>query len=376
MLSNTNTPPPATITEINTVIKHILDAEPLLTHIWITGEITSYKLYGRMAYLTLSDPDSSLQCVMYSNTLDILPFDPKVGTTVFAAGKVTYFQKKGSLTFQINYMTTQGAGELSKEFEQLKAKLTQEGLFDPSRKTVLPHYPSKIALITGLNSAAMWDFVTLSKDRMPHVKLVVIPATVQGPTAPYSIMKAIDAAHTIPDIDITVILRGGGAKEDLAWFNQEDIVRKIASCKMPTVTAIGHDIDHTLSDLASDTSTATPSAAVHHIAQYYTQFRAQLPLELSHQLTKLIQRNTTFKTQVIDHLTYGKIELKNRHKTITSILTNLLERAHASSPLRKLMQGYSIASNLSSKKLIKSVHDVVDQDAITIQVMDGQTLHL
>jgi exodeoxyribonuclease VII large subunit len=185
-------------------------------------------------------------------------------------------------------------------------------------------------------------------------------------------MNALDAAHTIPDIDIAVILRGGGAKEDLAWFNQEDIVRKIASCKIPTVTAIGHDIDHTLSDMASDISTATPSAAVHHIAQYYTQFRAQLPLELSHQLTKLIQRNTTFKTQVIDHLTYGKIELKNKHKTLLSTLTNLLERAHALSPLQKLMQGYSIATNLTSKKLIKSVHDVKDQDHITIQVMDGQ----
>lgn len=365
--------PPASITEINTVIKHILDEDPLLNHIWITGEITSIKVYqGRMAYITLSDIDSSLNCIMYANTMTILPFEPKVGTTVFAVGKVTYFQKRGSLTFQINYMTTQGQGNLEKEFEKLKAKLNEEGLFDPSRKKQLPKYPSTVALITGHNSAAMWDFVTLSKERMPHVKLIVIPATVQGPTAPLSIMQGIDSLKLIPTIDIVVILRGGGAKEDLAWFNQEDIVRKIAQCPIPTVTAIGHDIDHTLSDLASDLSTATPSAAVHRIAQHYIQLRSQLPLELNHQLSRLIHQKNQYKNHVIASLNFYKTHIKNKHKTMVSTLQNLLSRAEASSPLRKLTQGYSIATNLSSKTPVKSITTITQDEIIGIQVSDGQ----
>ncbi len=364
--------PPATITELNTVIKHILDEDPLLTHIWITGEITSYKLYGRMAYLTLSDTNSSVQCVIYSNTLSILPVDPQVGITVFAVGKITYFQKKGSLTFQINYMNTQGVGELSKEYEQLKAKLTQEGIFDETRKKALPKYPSKIALITSLHSAAMWDFVSLSKARMPHVKLVIIPATVQGPTSPHSIMQGLEAAQRLAGIDITVIVRGGGSKEDLAWFNQEDIVRKIATCPIPTVTAIGHDIDHTLSDMASDISAPTPSAAVHHIAQHFTQLKFQLPLQLASILSQLTYKNIHLKTQVIGHITNAKTELKNRHKTLSTTLISLLDRIHSSNPLRKLMQGYSIATDLESKNPIKSIHDVIENDTIVIQVIDGQ----
>jgi len=367
--------PPATITEINTVIKEIIESDPLLGHVWITGEITSFKVYqGKVAYMTLSDKESSLQCVMYANALQVLTFDPALGTTVFAVGKVTYFNKKGSLNFQVHYMSTQGTGALSQEFEKLKATLAKEGLFEATRKKKIPKYPQKIGLITAWNSAAMWDFVNISKTLIPHVKLVIIPSTVQGPTAPYAIMQALNATKTIDNLDVLVILRGGGASEDLAWFNQEDIVRAIANTALPTITAIGHDVDITLSDLASDFAAPTPSAAVQFLSNPITLFKATLPTKLQKAGIKLATQLKDISQDVISTLTDGHTIIKNKHLNLTEKITHLLDRAHASSPLLKLRQGYSIATHQKTKKTLKSVTNLSTGDEISIRLFDGQIL--
>lgn len=359
---------------LNLLIKERLLFSPELNNIWISGEITSFKSYpyGGQSYLTLSDKQAQINCVVYDNTLQNIKFKPAPGQIIFALGKVIVFPKKGSLIFQIHFMSTQGTGQLSQEFEVLNAKLQKEGCFDEDRKKPIPKYPNHIGLITANNSAAMWDFVTIFSHLAPQVPITVLPAVMQGASSVLTILNALDQAEKHPKIDTVILLRGGGSKEDLSIFNSEELVRAIAQFQKPILTAIGHEIDTSLSDLASDLRCPTPTAAAHYLGQPFHHITQKLIQFLTQTGPRLKNDLDDYKESILNNIKYGQKLLTHKTVLFTQKQSQLLTRLKQANPLHKLQQGYSMIRLKKSNKIIKSVYQLQSQDILEIELSDGK----
>lgn len=252
-----------TVSEVNNYIARILNIDPVLSRICITGEISSvtYHSSGHV-YMTLKDEKSRLACFIPENIVQNLQIKLEEGKTIEATGAIQGFERGGSYSFRVFTITAEKEGELANEFEKLKEKLFKEGLFDQARKKALPKYPKKIIIVTSDTGAAIEDITKTAESLNPAVKLVLIPTLVQGVGAAEDIVKSIEIANTqISDADLLIVGRGGGNKEDLAAFNDERVARSIAASKLPTISAIGHEIDFTIADFVSDVRAATPTAA-------------------------------------------------------------------------------------------------------------------
>lgn len=361
------------VSDINFYIKNLLESDVILDDIWVVGELSNVKAYtkGGQIYFTLSDGQSQLSSVMYDTYSSQLPFTLKDGLQVVARGKIKLFHKKGYYVFQCAYMALQGIGNQTKAFEQLKAQLLKEGLFDPERKKSIPKYPEKVGLITGENSAAQWDFVSICHQLTPHIQMILIPAIMQGVQSADSVMRALDQAELYPGLDILFILRGGGSSEDLASFNDEALVRRVARCTLPTISAIGHEVDYTLTDFVADLRMPTPGAAARHIAQPYLEFKTNLTDQLERlpqQFQNLIDVKRDYLMQSLADI-YDLIEEKflNTKQKIEYFMVRLEQ----SNPLRKIRQGYTITRLLNQQKIIKSIADVSKNQIIVTQVSDG-----
>lgn len=354
-----------TITELNYILDQVIGSDPLLSDLSIQAEVTSIKSYPNIHYLTLSDSTSYMSAIMFKGT------PPKLGDHIMARGKPTFFTKKGTLQFQINYFKKLDKGLLSQELEALKLKLEKEGLFSLDRKKPIPQYPTHIALITANKSAALADFITLKSTLIPHLKLSLIPTTVQGASAINSIQSAINYTNTLSEIDIVVVFRGGGSADDLSWFNHESIVRTIANASHPIMTAIGHEIDYTLADFAADFRAATPSSAIHTIAAPFIEAKKHILNQLQaaqYRVNHLItdRQETTVKT--LNHA------IRQVNQTLTKTKENvyyLTKLADSVNPLRKLSQGFSISALKETKKTIRSIQDVKPNDIMITRTCDG-----
>ncbi|MSR89160.1 MAG: exodeoxyribonuclease VII large subunit [Candidatus Margulisbacteria bacterium] len=359
---------------LNLLIKERLLFSPELNNIWISGEITSFKTYpyGGQSYLTLSDKQAQINCVVYDNTLQNIKFKPAAGQIIFALGKVILFPKKGSLIFQIHFMSTQGTGQLSQEFERLKEQLQKEGCFDEDRKKPIPKYPNHIGLITANNSAAMWDFVTIFSRLAPQVPITVIPAVMQGASSVLTLLHALTLAANHPTIDTVIVLRGGGAKEDLTVFNSEELVRAIAQFPKPILTAIGHEIDTSLSDLASDLRCPTPTAAAHYLGQSFYHITHKIIVFLTQTGPRLKNELDDYQETVLNSIKFGQKLLTHKTVLFAQKQSQLLTRLKQANPLHKLQQGYSIIRLKKSNKIIKSISQLQSQDILEIELSDGK----
>lgn len=249
------------VTELNLAIKRLLEGEPSLSRVQVRGEISNYKVYpSGHAYFSLKDGESVISAIMWNSYRQNLSFEPKNGDEVIAFGRITAYPSRGSYQLSCLSLSPYGLGAELLKLKQLQEKLKKEGLFDESRKRPLPSFPKRVGVIAGANSAGMRDVVHNIEIRFPLLTLCLFPSLVQGKAAPDSICASLSKAK-LAHLDVLIVARGGGASEDLSAFNDESVVRAVASFPCPVVSAVGHEVDVTLTDFAADMRVSTPTAA-------------------------------------------------------------------------------------------------------------------
>ena len=383
------------VSQYNESIKRFIDSVDACQDVHLKGEISNYKGATRgHLYFTLKDETSRIGAVMF-NAATKLDFEPKDGDQVLVDGKISVYVQTGQYQVYINKMRLDGQGDLLKRLEELKKKLSAEGLFDESHKRPIPKYPSRVGVITAPNKAAKSDIISTIKRRYPICEVILFPAIVQGDLAKDSIVKMIEEANDPKyEIDTLIVGRGGGSIEDLWAFNEECVARAIYNSRIPIISAVGHETDFTIADFVADLRAPTPTSAAEQavpsiieltntINQY--KIRSNESINSLFRLLKeqLNKYKTTYvlsnplapfeiKTQMLDGLyerlnTYIKNILLVRYKNNLELYINKLELLN---PLNVLKKGYSIST--INNKPIKSIKDVKKDDNITIKVIDGE----
>ena len=249
-----------TVSELNRLVK--LNLEENYSNIWLLGEISNFKTSpAGHHYFTLKDPQSQIRAVMFRTWNQALRFIPQDGLMVEVRGSLSIYEARGEYQIVIDYMQPKGIGSLQLAFEQLKERLNREGLFDPRKKKPLPLLPHKIGIITSPQAAALRDILQIINRRFPNVEILIYPTLVQGEEAAGQISQALDYMNQFSDVDVLILTRGGGSLEDLWPFNEEIVARSIYHSKIPIISAVGHEIDFTISDFVADVRAPTPSAA-------------------------------------------------------------------------------------------------------------------
>ncbi len=383
-----------TVSELNNLIKTLIDCEPLLNDVCIRGELSNYKIYpSGHHYFTLKDSESSLRCVMFKSSASKLRFRPESGMGVTAFGRVSVFPRDGAYQLYCTDLIPEGTGDLQVAYEQLKAKLAAEGLFDPKHKKKLPPFPKKIAIITSSAGAAVHDMIRILGQRWPMTKVVLLPVRVQGVEAPPEIVGAIRYANRHKVADLIITGRGGGSIEDLWAFNDERVARAIYESELPVISAVGHEPDVTIADYVADVRASTPSNA------------AELAVPNVRDIRELLDNLTIRRTQAmhkkISTLESKLDELKKRRVLQTPMayvdskraeldymkdkfiaaadransakrreFVRLAASLDAMSPLKVLGRGYAIAAD-DNGRLVRSVNGVKPDDKIRLSVSDG-----
>ena len=382
------------VAEVNQLVKHLLDGEPMLSSICVRGELSNYKMYpSGHHYFTLKDAEGALRCVMFKTAASKLRFRPENGMAVVASGRITVFPRDGAYQLYCNTLSPLGAGDLAVAFEQLKAKLQAEGLFDPAHKKPLPAYPQRIAVVTSAAGAAVHDMIRILRRRYPLATVILLPVRVQGAEAPPESAGAIRYADRWHIGDVIITGRGGGSMEDLWAFNDERVARAIYDCQTPIISAVGHEPDVTIADFVADARASTPSnaaeIAVPDRMDLTRQLRdMQVRLEQSQiaRLESLRQRLEKLADQrcLRDHGAYiqdkrmALVHLQQRLGDLASGQTArkrqrfsaLAASLDALSPLAVLGRGYAVARN-GQGTILKSWRDVTAGEMVTVTLGEG-----
>jgi len=254
------------VSEITRLVREVLEGG--LPVLWVKGEVSNFTLHtsGHM-YFSLKDEASQLRCVMFRNANSKLSFTPENGMSVEARGEITVYERSGQYQLCVFEMTPAGLGSLQLALEQLKKKLSKEGLFDESRKRRLPQFPARVGVVTSPTGAAIRDIVRIVRKRQPGVEIILRPVRVQGEGAAQEIAQAVDEFNRFGAVDVLIVGRGGGSLEDLWAFNEEVVARAIHASRIPVVSAVGHEIDFTISDLVADVRAPTPSGAAQMVVR-------------------------------------------------------------------------------------------------------------
>ena len=381
------------VSQINQYIKQQLDGDLLLQDLCISGELSNYKIYpSGHHYFTLKDAEGALRAVMFRGSAGRLRFRPENGMKVLATGRITVYPRDGAYQLYCNSLVPDGVGDLYVAFEQLKAKLQAEGLFDPTHKKPLPPYPHRIAIITSSAGAAIHDMLRILNRRYPLSKVMLLPVRVQGAEAPAEIAGAIRYANRWHLADVIITGRGGGSMEDLWAFNDERVARMIYASEIPVVSAVGHEPDVTISDFVADRRAATPSNAAEIVAPDQQELRQRLDamqLRMLQSLQKQLQvdrRQVQLLSQArvlqdpMNYVLERRTRLAQLQKQLASAMRQRLaadrerfaKRAaalDAMSPLKVLGRGYALVKN--GQKLVKSTNDAKPGDRLTLQLSDG-----
>ncbi len=295
------------VSEINFHVKNVL--ENSLSRMYIEGEVANFTAHhSGHFYFSLKDELSSIRCVFFKSANKGLAFTPKTGDKVICTGNITVYVKNGSYQLQVANMYPAGKGLLQIKFEELKAKLAEEGLFEPEHKKEIPEFPRKIGLVTSPDGAAVKDVISVSERRFP-VDLVVYPALMQGDKASETIVKGIEYFNSCDDIDLIIVTRGGGSQEDLFVFNDERIARAVYKSKIPLISAIGHEIDFTICDFVADLRAPTPSSAAEIAVPNKENVIADLMMKYS-RILSLFRSKLDFSEK---QLMRFKLRLADRH---------------------------------------------------------------
>ncbi|HEX8465224.1 MAG TPA: exodeoxyribonuclease VII large subunit [Abditibacterium sp.] len=253
--------------DLNTHIKRVLETDPILSDVAVAGEISNFKMHGSgHCYFSLKDERAQIRCCLWKRQVPNLRFRPADGDRVIATGSIDFYGARGETNFNVQELHFAGQGAAFEAFERLKAELAADGLFDDSLKKPLPILPKRIGVITSPTGAVIRDILNVLSRRYPLGTLVLIPAAVQGFSAPFDLMRALSYAEAIGDLDVIIMARGGGSAEDLWCFNDEELARTVANFPIPLISAIGHETDFTILDFVADRRAPTPSAAAEIVA--------------------------------------------------------------------------------------------------------------
>ena len=404
-----------TVTELNSQVKILVEENFRFVH--IIGEISNFKAHSQSGhyYFTLKDDHSQIQAVMWKTRNQALLFTPDDGMQVVIKGRLTVFGARGSYQVEVWEMLPQGAGELRLRFEKLKQKLLEEGLFDEEHKKELPRFPQNIAVLTSRTGAVLHDFMNVVSRRYPLLNLYLFPVNVQGARAHESIIDALKNSEKlsksgrIGKIDIIVIARGGGSLEDLWPFNEEKLARAVFECKIPVVSAVGHEVDFTICDFAADLRAPTPSAAAEIVTpdindlienirnfEYFCINFAENKLYSLINSLKEVQSNYYFnRPKDIIYNYYQRLDELSRLMTnytnnkLSGLKNNLRlykKTLHHVSPKNNLKKGYSLVykknidldlfdspkPEVKEKTLIKRASEVKKNEEVDIEFYDNK----
>ena len=370
-----------TITQVNEYIRAMMDSDALLTGIAVRGEISNYKVYpSGHHYFTLKDDSAALKCVMFRGNATRLRFRPDNGMQVIAMGKISVYPRDGAYQLYCTGIVLDGIGDLYAAFEQLKAKLSSEGLFDPSHKKPIPRFPKTIGIITSSAGAAVHDMLRILKKRYPLTKIRLLPVRVQGQEAPGEIAAAIGYANHFRLADLLIVGRGGGSIEDLWAFNDERVAYAIYNSQIPVISAVGHEPDVTISDFVADLRAATPSNAAELAVPDQDALRQSLD-SITNAMATALQRQLKACKQQLNllaaspslqspesYLQQRKISLQLLQERFFAAQNQIINRHHqkfltyaakldALSPLKVLTRGYAMVQT-EQGSVVRSVQQL------------------
>ena len=322
------TPPPSdhiiSVSELNRQARSLLEAS--LGRVWVEGELSNFKTYSSGHwYFTLKDENAQISCAMFSRSNRAIRFVPRDGMHLIISGKVSLYEARGNYQLIAEQMIDAGEGLLKQRFDALKAQLEKEGLFDPAHKKPLPVFPRHIGIITSPSGAAIRDILSTFARRFPALRVTLIPAAVQGAEAAPQLVAALKLAQQLDDLDALIIGRGGGSLEDLWPFNEESVAHALFACPIPTVSAVGHEIDFAITDFVADQRAATPTAAAELLSPDQFKLTQQL-LAGERQLQQLMLRKIQGYQQHLDLTGKRLIPPQARLQRIEERLNNLQNR--------------------------------------------------
>lgn len=384
-----------TVSQLNKYVKSLLESDGKLKYIYLKGEISNLTIhYTGHIYFSLKDENQcTIKAVMFANKASYLKFTPKSGMKVILRGSVTLYEKTGSYQINADEMYPDGAGALNLAYEQLKAKLQNEGLFDISHKKPLPKFPEKIGVITSPTGAAVQDIFRILGRRYPIGEIIMCPVLVQGENAAVDLTNAVKKFNALQCADVIIIGRGGGSIEDLWAFNDESLARAVYECEIPIVSAVGHETDFTICDFAADVRASTPSAAaelvssvtnenmlsdihnfmndiyysmqrrIHNEYQRYERAANARAFKNPHDIIK----NRQMKLDVLHEKLKGSYSKKLSAEK--ERFAELAAKLDTLSPLKILSRGYSVTKK--DGHIINSVLQVNPNDKIEVVLSDG-----
>jgi len=384
-----------TVAQVNNYIKRILQSDPIISNISVSGELSNIKYHGSgNVFLTLKDENSKISCFISYQNIQSLRYTLEDGMKVTAVGYIFLYDKNGTYSLNIKDIEIEGSGNLHLAFEKLKAKLSEEGLFKQEIKKEISFFPKRIAVVTSETGAAVRDIITTIKKKNDFVDVVIFPSLVQGDYAGLEIAKNIDLINEkYSSVDTIITGRGGGSLEELWAFNEEVVARSIYKSKIPIISAVGHETDFSISDFVADYRAATPTAAAEKAVPNTNDLKKRIE-DLRNKnkdciektitdkemhfkkhdfsvLSRLIENNTTMKEYAIDTMLNDIMSFKNN---MITKLDNSLEKNHNGlenlSPIRIMESGYSIMQD-SNGKIVKSIDEIQKDDIIDIMLTDG-----
>ena len=380
-----------TVSQVSFHIKESLESDPLLRDLWIVGEVSGLRASSAgHTYFGLKDRESLLRCVMFRGMkgAELL----SEGDSVSAHGKITFYTRGGTTDFMVDIAMPEGVGELALELERLKQKLAAEGLFETSRKRILPRFPKRVGVVTSPSGAVFHDIQNVLRRRFPLTELVLSPTPVQGRNAASKIAVALEALDRSGGCDVIIIGRGGGSLEDLWPFNEEVVARAIHACKTPVVSAVGHETDETISDFVADVRAPTASAAAELVVPEARVLRRQLEATATNMLRILMDQNSRRRvglSSITRRMEMGLPDTQTMRRRVDDVgrvvqsasakllserkiqVEGLGLRLRALDPLATLGRGFSIVQLPDSGKVVSSTNQIFAGDSIEVTVTDG-----
>lgn len=364
---------PITVSQLNNYIDILLRGNSTLSNLKITGEITGYKNHSSgHKYFSIKDEFSKVNCFLSKNKSVFLRFEPEDGMNVEISGFVSVYKPNGTYSIFVNSMKPAGEGSMAMAFEALKQKLDAEGLFNTEYKKEIPRFVSHIGVITSGDGAAIEDIISTISNKNDRVKISIFPSLVQGPEAARDISEKIRKANRIyPDMDVLIVGRGGGSREDLWAYNEEVLARAVFNSKIPIISGVGHETDFTICDMVADYRAETPTAAAEKAAYNsfelidYLNDRAALLRDSLSGRSKIMERQMDLSLSALSR------EMENILIRLKHQCQNAALALEANNPESILKRGYALAEDCG-QNIIKSVNDVDAGEQITVTLHDGK----